>query len=94
MSELAATNKQAEDNIEKAEEFVHELTHAPATSRRALKELECPVCLTDMKPPLKIWECSEGHQVCANCIRPQRRNSPICLACGASVARNVAIITN
>merc|ERR1719500_2211945 len=30
-------------------------------------ELECPVCLEEMKPPRRIWQCSDGHPVCEFC---------------------------
>ena len=31
---------------------------------------ECPVCLEDMKPPLKVFTCRNGHLVCSTC-RPK-----------------------
>lgn len=30
-------------------------------------ELECPVCLEEMRPPRRIWQCSDGHPVCEFC---------------------------
>eukprot|EP00092_Neocalanus_flemingeri_P085893 GFUD01108148.1.p1 GENE.GFUD01108148.1~~GFUD01108148.1.p1 ORF type:complete len:262 (+),score=107.40 GFUD01108148.1:55-840(+) len=30
-------------------------------------ELECPVCMEEMKPPRRIWQCSDGHAVCEHC---------------------------
>merc|ERR1712096_574677 len=33
----------------------------------ARKELECPVCLEEMKPPMKIWMCSLSHIICEPC---------------------------
>jgi len=30
-------------------------------------ELECPVCMEEMKPPRRIWQCSDGHPVCEFC---------------------------
>jgi len=30
-------------------------------------ELECPVCLEEMRPPRRIWQCSDGHAVCEFC---------------------------
>jgi len=35
------------------------------TNTRA--ELECPVCLEEMKPPRRIWQCSDGHIICDFC---------------------------
>ena len=40
---------------------------------------ECPVCMTEMIPPKKIYQCSEGHLVCSDCL-PQLQNKP-CATC-------------
>ena len=29
--------------------------------------LECPVCMEEMKPPKKIFQCSNGHVICELC---------------------------
>ena len=31
------------------------------------KDMECPVCLQEMKPPVYIYECNSGHLVCDAC---------------------------
>ena len=43
-------------------------------------ELECPVCLTEMLPPIKIWTCKSGHTLCQNCKRNPNigRKCPTC----------------
>jgi len=42
-------------------------------------ELECPVCMESMKPPKRIWQCSDGHAVCEPCKKkPQVTCCPIC----------------
>eukprot|EP00092_Neocalanus_flemingeri_P039996 GFUD01043565.1.p1 GENE.GFUD01043565.1~~GFUD01043565.1.p1 ORF type:complete len:195 (+),score=54.03 GFUD01043565.1:57-641(+) len=42
-------------------------------------ELECPVCWEEMKPPVHIWQCSQGHLVCELCkTRPEVRHCPTC----------------
>ena len=33
------------------------------------QELECPVCLVEMVPPVKIWTCKSGHTLCQPCKR-------------------------
>jgi len=56
----------------------------------AWKELECPVCLNEMKPPTRIWQCSQGHPLCAPC----RKNPAItqCPTCRMGfVGRNTAL---
>jgi len=43
------------------------------------QELECPVCLELMKPPRRIWQCSEGHPVCEFCRKkPEVTCCPMC----------------
>ena len=38
-----------------------------AAAARLDKLLECPVCLEEMKPPRKIFQCSNGHAICEYC---------------------------
>jgi len=46
---------------------------------RGRGELECPVCLEEMRPPRRIWQCSDGHPVCATCrSKPQVNCCPTC----------------
>lgn len=40
-------------------------------------QLECPVCLELMHPPIKIFQCAQGHALCGIC-RPKCRNCPTC----------------
>ena len=44
------------------------------------QELECPVCLTEMVPPVKIWTCKSGHLLCQSCKRNPniRQKCPTC----------------
>merc|ERR1712096_580362 len=37
------------------------------TMTNTKSELECPVCLEEMKPPRRIWQCSDGHAICDFC---------------------------
>jgi len=52
-----------------------------------LKELECPVCMQYMVPPIKL--CTNGHNICSKC----RQRVQFCPACRAefSEIRNVAL---
>jgi len=52
-----------------------------------LKELECPVCMEYMVPPLKL--CTNGHNICSKC----RESVQVCPTCRASFSetRNVAL---
>jgi E3 ubiquitin-protein ligase SIAH1 len=52
-----------------------------------LKDLECPVCMEYMMPPIKM--CTNGHNICSKC----RERVQCCPACRAkfSEIRNVAL---
>jgi len=54
--------------------------------------LECPVCLEEMKPPKKIFQCSNGHVICELCkANPEVRSCPTCRVKfrGHNVVRNI-----
>ena len=62
--------------------------------RHAKKLLECPVCLEICWPPLKIYQCMQGHILCDSCkTHPQLSSCPICrqLLSPKSVSRNIAL---
>jgi len=62
-----------------------ELSHA--LDEDLLKEIECPVCLQYMVPPIKL--CKNGHNICSNC----RANVQCCPTCRGEFSgiRNVAL---
>jgi len=46
---------------------------------RVRELLECPVCLEGMRPPKKIFQCSNGHVICELCKNnPGVRTCPTC----------------
>ena len=48
-------------------------------STSSVSDLECPVCLEEMVPPRRIWQCSDGHAICEDCRkRPEVKNCPTC----------------
>lgn len=48
-------------------------------SGRSISELECPVCLEEMRPPVRIWQCKDGHALCDNCKQnPRIKKCPTC----------------
>lgn len=54
--------------------------------------LECPVCLEEMKPPKKIFQCSNGHVICELCKgNSEVRSCPTCRVKfrGHNVVRNI-----
>merc|ERR1719225_1695726 len=40
------------------------------------KDFECSVCLDDLKPPVKIFQCRNGHVMCESC-----KNHPEVITC-------------
>jgi len=32
------------------------------------KDMECPVCFDEMKPPTRIFQCTNGHLICGGCM--------------------------
>ena len=37
------------------------------TEHKILNELLCPFCHEEMGPPMLIFQCKEGHNLCNNC---------------------------
>jgi len=61
-------------------------------SGRVRELLECPVCLEEMRPPKKIFQCSNGHVICEHCKNnPEVRSCPTCRVKfrGNNVVRNI-----
>ncbi|TRY78574.1 hypothetical protein TCAL_01709 [Tigriopus californicus] len=43
------------------------------------KDFECSVCLEEMKPPVKIFQCRNGHVLCETCKdHPEVNRCPSC----------------
>jgi len=84
--ERALADREAAERLRQAEEFI-ENVKSPTTASELAKlcpadlrnELECPVCFAEMKPPVHIWQCAQGHPVCQPCRnRPEVRHCPTC----------------
>jgi len=60
-------------------------------SDRVRELLECPVCLEEMRPPKKIFQCSNGHVICELCKNnPEVRSCPTCrLTFRGHIVRNI-----
>jgi len=53
-------------------------------------EFECPICFEEMKPPMRIWQCVDGHPVCEGCRN--KLESKGCPSCNRCVeGRNIAL---
>ena len=49
------------------QEFEKVLQSTLRQSKKLAEEFECPVCLNEMKPPVRIYQCVSGHPVCDFC---------------------------
>eukprot|EP00092_Neocalanus_flemingeri_P039997 GFUD01043566.1.p1 GENE.GFUD01043566.1~~GFUD01043566.1.p1 ORF type:complete len:235 (+),score=66.87 GFUD01043566.1:181-885(+) len=81
--ERSVSDKEAIERLKQAEDFIDNVKSPLGNEKVATldipKELECPVCYEEMKPPAHIWQCSQGHLVCEPCkTKPEVRNCPTC----------------
>ena len=49
---------------------------------------ECPICCEVLKPPIKIFQCPEGHWLCEICFEKVRESSEICPVCRIDIVSN------
>lgn len=49
---------------------------------------ECPICMEEMEPSIKIFQCSEGHWLCENCFKKVSESTKICPTCRRDVTSN------
>ena len=73
-------NKTRQDNLKRI--MQDRLTSTTSSASSAFKDSstnipECPACLEEMRPPLQIFNCRNGHLVCSNC-RPRVSNCTMC----------------
>ena len=47
---------------------------------------ECPICLQSLKPPVRIYQCIEGHYFCETCKQNPHMNT--CPYCRVGLAEN------
>ena len=53
---------------------------------------ECPVCLSPMLPPVKIFSCERGHLICERCKpRVVVNTCVICRSPGGQTVRAFAV---
>ena len=73
-------NKKEEkmETNEKAER-IYEVESEKEKEKKKIPLPECPVCLTDMGPGVKIVQCSSGHLLCWTC--KEKLSSPQCPTC-------------
>ena len=70
-------NKVIEEDIEEKTVTIPVINPTPDCDS-VFKEYECPVCLTVMKPPIHIYQCTSGHNICSNCKSKGIKGCPTC----------------
>jgi len=58
---------------------------------QTLSVAECPVCLNQLLPPLRIFMCGEGHVVCSDCKPSLHNTCPECRQTGVIWVRCIAM---
>ena len=52
--------------------------------------MKCPVCLEEMRRPIKIFQCINGHTLCERCKNnPSVTTCPTCRVQMNTVSRNI-----
>ena len=45
-------------------------------------DLQCPICMNDVKPPMRLRQCINGHIICDSCFdKTQGANRHLCHTC-------------
>ena len=64
---ISARNRHLPRESEDSREKAFNVGSAPDLSTAFEKDFECSVCLEDMRPPVKIFQCRNGHVMCQTC---------------------------
>jgi len=77
--EVTADINYLKDSLKNLNIILANSTDNADTLTNSRSELECPVCLEEMRPPKKIWQCSDGHAICDFCRKkPTVTCCPVC----------------
>jgi len=58
------------ERLEKLEQQTAEIRRMiqdPPQTQSRLSMVECPVCMEDVRPPMRLKECGQGHIICDTC---------------------------
>jgi len=61
--------KRQADNLEELKTEMKKMKQELALARGPVKIPECVICLEELRPPLKIVQCIQGHKVCEPCSK-------------------------
>ena len=78
-SELRSCKEQQKQQLQDHEDLSRSASSSLFdTDSKVIEELECPVCLEDMRPPKQIYSCTNAHLFCQKCNILQLKNCPKC----------------
>jgi len=52
---------------------------------RRCQRVECPVCLEEVKPPMRLRQCGLGHIICDSCFHQNQGDRSLCFICKGSI---------
>ena len=74
--------KKQADNLGKLKAEMAKMKREVALARGPLKIPECIICLEELRPPLRIVQCIQGHKVCESCSK-REEEVKACPSCRA-----------
>ena len=75
--------------IKKLDKIIHE---KDIEMQEVAELFECSVCLDEMKPPVKIFQCQNGHVMCESCKNhPTMKKCPTCRHGLDAMIRNIGM---
>ena len=74
--------KRQADNLEELKAEMKKMKQELALARGPLKIPECVICLEELRPPLRIVQCIQGHKVCESCSK-REEEVKACPSCRA-----------
>ena len=77
--------KQLKQEYQPHYEFLREGQHDETLEKIRELSRDYPVCFSEMLLPIKIFQSSEGHLICENCVKKIIESAQICPFCREDV---------
>ena len=77
--------KQLKQEYQSHYEFLREGQNNEILEKIRELSRDCPVCFSEMLLPIKMFQCSEGHLICENCVKKIIESTQICPFCREDV---------
>jgi len=79
------------------EEFSQGLAEMKTKIDSSLKRpltVECPVCMEEVKPPMRLRHCGEGHIICDGCFHENHGHRGTCATCRSTIKGRPTALEN